>query len=114
MRARHLSLALVVFLFDAAKGAIPVLFFPGWSATSLDLRILGLVYGIAAIATLVAAITRVDNKMPIASVRLTHFMDDMDSSKARRDLKWTPDPVENSVRAAVRFYRDHKIRGKSR
>lgn len=71
-------------------------------------------YGIAAIATLIAAITKVDNKMPIASVRLTHFMDDMDSSKARRELKWMPEPVENSIRAAVRFYRDHKIRGKSR
>lgn len=39
-----------VFLFDAAKGAVPVLFFPGWSATSLDPRILALVYGVAAIA----------------------------------------------------------------
>lgn len=75
---------------------------------------LAVMYGIAAIATVVAAITKVDNKLPIASVRLTHFMDDMDSSKARRELHWTPEPVENSIRAAVRFYRDHKIRGKSR
>jgi dihydroflavonol-4-reductase len=75
---------------------------------------LAVMYLIAAIATLVAAITKVDNKMPIASVRLTHFMDDMDASKARRELKWTPEPVENSVRAAVRFYRDSKIRSKSR
>jgi len=75
---------------------------------------LAAMYAIAAIATLVAAITRVDNKLPIASVRLTHFMDDMDASKARRELKWTPEPVENSIRAAVRFYRDNLIRGKSR
>lgn len=75
---------------------------------------LAVMYGIAAIATLVAAITKVDNRMPIASVRLTHFMDDMDASKARRELKWTPEPVENAVRAAVRFYRDRGIRGKKR
>jgi len=73
---------------------------------------LAVMYFIAAVATVVAAITKVDNKMPIASVRLTHFMDDMDASKAKRELHWQPEPVENSVRAAVRFYRDNKIRGK--
>lgn len=71
-------------------------------------------YAIAAIATLVAAITRVDNKLPIASVRLTHYMDDMDASKARKELHWTPRPVDESIREAVLFYRQHRIRGKSR
>lgn len=41
---------LAVFLFDAAKGALPVLFFPRWSDSALDPRILALVYGVAAIA----------------------------------------------------------------
>lgn len=41
---------LAVFLFDAAKGALPVLLFPAWSASSLDPRILALVYGLAAVA----------------------------------------------------------------
>lgn len=41
---------LAVFLFDAAKGALPVLFFPRWSDSTLDPRILALVYGVAAIA----------------------------------------------------------------
>lgn len=41
---------IAVFLFDAAKGALPVLFFPQWTASSLDPRILALTYGLAAIA----------------------------------------------------------------
>ena len=40
----------LVFLFDAAKGALPVLFFPRWSDSTLDPRILALLYGLAAIA----------------------------------------------------------------
>lgn len=41
---------LAVFLFDAAKGALPVLLFPAWTASSLDPRILALAYGLAAVA----------------------------------------------------------------
>lgn len=41
---------LAVFLFDAAKGALPVLLFPAWTAGSLDPRVLALMYGIAAVA----------------------------------------------------------------
>ena len=39
-----------VFLFDAAKGAIPVLYFPRLSDSTADPRILALVYGVAAVA----------------------------------------------------------------
>ena len=41
---------LAVFLFDAAKGALPVMAFPAITASSLDPRILALVYGLAAVA----------------------------------------------------------------
>ena len=41
---------LAVFLFDAAKGAIPVALFPQMTAAAVDPRILALVYGVAAIA----------------------------------------------------------------
>lgn len=41
---------LAVFLFDAAKGALPVLFFPAWSASTIDPRLLALAYGLAAVA----------------------------------------------------------------
>lgn len=41
---------LAVFLFDAAKGALPVLYFPRWTDSTLDPRVLALIYGLAAIA----------------------------------------------------------------
>lgn len=41
---------LAVFLFDAAKGAAPVLFFPRITDSAIDPRILALVYGLAAVA----------------------------------------------------------------
>ncbi len=41
---------LAVFLFDAAKGALPVLLFPAWTASALDPRILALIFGLAAVA----------------------------------------------------------------
>jgi glycerol-3-phosphate acyltransferase PlsY len=41
---------LAVFLFDAAKGALPVLLFPAWTASTLDPRILAVAYGLAAVA----------------------------------------------------------------
>lgn len=41
---------IAVFLFDAAKGALPVIFFPRWTDSALDPRILALIYGLAAIA----------------------------------------------------------------
>jgi len=39
-----------VFLFDAAKGALPVLLFPRWSTGEFHPELLALAYGIAAIA----------------------------------------------------------------
>lgn len=41
---------LAVFLFDAAKGALPVLLFPAWTASTIDPRILAVAYGLAAVA----------------------------------------------------------------
>lgn len=41
---------LAVFLFDAAKGAAPVLFFPRITDSTVDPRVLALVYGLAAVA----------------------------------------------------------------
>lgn len=41
---------LAVFLFDAAKGALPVALFPRYTEGTFDPRVLALVYGLAAIA----------------------------------------------------------------
>lgn len=44
------KVGLAVFLFDAAKGALPVLLFPAWSDGSLDRQVLAILCGLAAIA----------------------------------------------------------------
>lgn len=44
------KIGLAVFLFDAAKGALPVLLFPPRTASTLSIEALGIMYGLAAIA----------------------------------------------------------------
>lgn len=67
-----------------------------------------LLYGFGFIADRIASVTKRDNQLSVESVRLTHIMNDMDASKARRELGWTPKPVEAAVRAAVDFYKDRR------
>ena len=43
------KIGLVVFLFDAAKGALPVLYLPPLTASTLSPQSLGILYGLAAI-----------------------------------------------------------------
>ncbi|OBY29356.1 NAD-dependent epimerase/dehydratase family protein [Mycolicibacter kumamotonensis] len=40
-------------------------------------------------------------------VRLMHIMSPMDHQKATRELGWQPQPIHESVRKAVAFYREH-------
>ena len=44
------KIGLAVFLFDALKGAVPVLLFPQYTRSTLSPEVLGIVYGFAAIA----------------------------------------------------------------
>ena len=46
-----------------------------------------------------------ESQLCVESVTLSHCIDDMDAAKARRELGWQPRPVEESIRAAVAFYR---------
>src|SRR5215217_7271820 len=43
------KVAIVVLLFDALKGALPVLFLPRWTQSTFDPARLAIAYGIAAI-----------------------------------------------------------------
>lgn len=44
------KIGLAVFVFDALKGAVPVLYFPEWTRSTLGPEVLGIGYGFAAIA----------------------------------------------------------------
>lgn len=62
-------------------------------------------YAAGFVADCISAITRKDNQLSVESIRLSHIMNDMDASKAKRELGWQPKPVLDSVREAVDFYR---------
>jgi len=64
-----------------------------------------LLYVLGFAADIVARARGRDSQLSVESARLSHLMNDMDSTKARRELGWSPRPVEASVRAAIDFYK---------
>ena len=66
---------------------------------------LPLLYAMGFAADCVSALTGRDSQLSVQSARLSHIMNDMDGGKARRELGWNPQPVLDSVRAAVDFYK---------
>ena len=60
----------------------------------------------AAVADLVSAVTRQDNRFSVASLRCATLLPNVSSDKARDELHWRPQPLEASVKAAVAFYRN--------
>ncbi len=68
-------------------------------------------YAVAAVNDLLARLLKKDLKFAGAGIRLADVMPPLDHSKAQRELGWTPRPVEESIRAAARFFRDHHITG---
>lgn len=52
-----------------------------------------------------ATVLRRDMLLSTLSVRLMHIMSPMDHGKAERELGWRPEPIHDSIRKAVEFYR---------
>jgi len=52
-----------------------------------------------------APVLRRDMLLSTLSVRLMHIMSPMDHGKARRELRWHPEPIPDSIRRAVAFNR---------
>ncbi|NDJ87871.1 NAD-dependent epimerase/dehydratase family protein [Mycolicibacter kumamotonensis] len=52
-----------------------------------------------------ATVLRRDMVLSRLSVRLMHIMSPMDHRKAERELGWHPEPIHDSIRKAVHFYR---------
>jgi len=55
-------------------------------------------------------VLRRDMALSTLSVRLMHVMSPMDHGKAERELGWRPEPIHDSVRRAVDWYRDYRRR----
>ena len=63
-----------------------------------------LLYTAAGIADFISFLTRKDNNLSVASIRCSTMLPNVDNSKARDELGWVPEPIENSIVEAVDFY----------
>jgi dihydroflavonol-4-reductase len=61
-------------------------------------------YGMAAAGSLKARVKGTQELLTLRSVRLMRAEAELDHGKAVRELGWTPEPVEDSIRAAARFW----------
>jgi dihydroflavonol-4-reductase len=68
---------------------------------------LPILYAMASVADLAAFFTRRDNRFSVASLRCSTLLPNVDSAKARRELGWTPEPIEQSVTEAVDYFLAH-------
>jgi dihydroflavonol-4-reductase len=77
---------------------------------------LPLAYALAAMGTAKARLRGTDEKLSLGSLRLMRAEGPLDHGKAVRELGWQPRPVEESIRAAARFWvglRDAKRQAKA-
>ena len=65
-------------------------------------------YALGAMGSLRAKVTGKDAELSLESVRMMRAEAPVDHSKAIRELGWEPRPVEESIRAAARFWADMK------
>jgi dihydroflavonol-4-reductase len=77
--------------------------------TGVKIRTLKLpmLYAVGFIADCVSTVLRRDSQLSVQSARLSHIINDMDATRARRELGWRPEPVEKSIREAIDFYKVH-------
>ena len=65
---------------------------------------LPVLYGMATVGTLKSQLRGTNEQLTLRSLRLMRGEHDVDNSKAVRELGWQPAPVEESIRAAARFF----------
>jgi dihydroflavonol-4-reductase len=66
---------------------------------------LPLLYAAAHANDLTARLLRRDLPFAVAGIRMADLMSPLDHSKAERELGWKPEPVEDSIRKAARFFK---------
>jgi dihydroflavonol-4-reductase len=65
-------------------------------------------YAMGFVGDVAATALRRDLRLSRLSIRLMHVMAPMDHGKAERELGWHPEPVHDSIRRAVRWYRKNR------
>jgi nucleoside-diphosphate-sugar epimerase len=58
----------------------------------------------ARVNDLATRLLRRDLPFAYVGIRMAELMSPLDHGKAERELGWTPEPVEESVRKAARFF----------
>jgi dihydroflavonol-4-reductase len=61
-------------------------------------------YALGASGSLKARVTGKDQQLSLASVKMMRAEAELDHTKAAEELGWHPEPVEDSIRAAARFW----------
>jgi nucleoside-diphosphate-sugar epimerase len=67
---------------------------------------LSLLYAGAHANDVASRLLRRDLPFAVAGIRMAQLMSPLDHSKAERELGWQPEPVEQSIRKAARFFVD--------
>ena len=65
---------------------------------------LPVLYGMALMGSLKARLRNSQEQLTLRSLSLMRAEAEVDHSKAVRELGWQPEPVEDSIRAAARFW----------
>ncbi len=68
---------------------------------------LRLLYAGAHLNDLAARLLRRDLPFAVAGIAMAELMSPLDHSKAERELGWKPEPVEDSIARAARFFVEH-------
>ena len=68
---------------------------------------LPLLYAMAGVSDVIGWFTQRDNRFSIASIKCSRLLPNVDAGKARRELGWAPEPIEQSVAEAVHYYLAH-------
>jgi len=80
---------------EAAGAPVPV-----WSVS------LPVLYGMALLGSVKSRLRGTQELLTLRSLRLMRAESELDHGKAVRELGWRPEPVEDSIRAAARFWVD--------
>ena len=71
---------------------------------------MAVLHGGARLNDLAARLLRRDLPFAYVGARMAELMSPLDHSKAERELGWKPEPVEESIRKAARFFATHSAK----
>lgn len=61
-------------------------------------------YSVAFVTELFCRLINRENKVSVSSIKCASMLPDIDCSKAKQELAWVPQPIEQSVEKAVAYY----------